>query len=134
MAIKIDTKEKILSLNTLKQKERINRTHTLYINDSKGNNICIIYIDYVLIKYTISDNNNYNYMIDYNSLYSDKIIITEEPFEVSYTVSYGDYTDKNILVNANVNIYKQPHIGWNYRLYDNIIWSIMDNGEAKLWT
>lgn len=132
MPVKIKSKEKLISSNSTKNK--INKSHILYISYPKVGDIGLIYIDYVLIKYTISDNNNYNYMIDYNSLYSDKIILTEEPFEVSYTVSYGDYKNKNILVNANINIYKQPHIGWNYRLYDNIIWSIMDNGEEKLWT
>lgn len=95
------------------------KIETLRISDEHDGFICTY-----KLKYTLNIN-----APEY--INSDIIMHTDEGYEVAESTTFYDIDDKEVLVKANINVYKKPHKGWNYRLKSNIWLCIFNDGRIE---
>lgn len=104
------------------------KRHILFISDTKYGDIGIFNLRYI----SLFDGEKHQINYPLSQITTDKIIYSSECFEVADCTSYFDIDDTNILIKSNINIYKKPHKGWNFRLYSNIIFNIKVDGGVEI--
>lgn len=132
MAIKIIRYQKTLnSIAPLKDDYGSNnkqKTHYLNITDNIEGLIGAVSLKYVYTPYGDKE------FIQFPEaqITTDKVIFSNQRFTISFATTYGDMDNPDILIKSNINIYKMPHKGWNFRLYKNIIFNIMVDGGVSI--
>lgn len=130
MGLKIKRRERTInSINSAPSQSNIQvKHHTLFISDNKHGDIGVFKLNYV----AIYDGNKYIINYPLSQIKTEKLIYSSECFEFADCTSYLDMDNTNILIKSNINIYKKPHKGWNFRLYSNIIFNIKVDGGVEI--
>ena len=134
MSIKIHRYEKtktqnISGGNNILEKRK---SHILNINDTQYGDICTFYLNYVSLCNNEDAPGKEYIKHPMAEISTEKIMYSSEYFEVVDVTQYNDMDDKDILIKSNINIYKRPYKGWNFRLYNTIIFNIMVNGGVTI--
>lgn len=98
-------------------------SQVLNINHKKDGIICTYFLNYKM---------NTNLGIDFPlfDISADIMMHSDEGYEVTGSTMFGDIDGDEILLQANLNVYKKPHKGWNYRLEKAISFMIFRDGGA----
>ena len=91
----------------------------LKISDTKDGEICTYTLEYLI------SGNAPTYVN------SDVMMHTDEGYEVAESATCWDIDSHEILIKANINVYKKPHKGWNNRLIKNVWLAVYDDGRVE---
>lgn len=114
MSIKITRTEDI---NTFEETKDI--IQKLKIYDTKDGAICTYTLEYLIT------GNAPTYVN------SDVVMHTDEGYEVAEAAACWDMNNDEILIKANINVYKKPHKGWNNKFITNIWLAVYDDWRVE---
>lgn len=97
------------------------------ITGTKGVNICTYILNYTLY------NNEPNITFFLSQINSEIIMHSDDTYEIAECTTYSgdDISDIDKLIKANINVYKKPHKGWNYRLQGSIWLCVFNDGRVE---
>lgn len=128
MAIKATrTQTKIEGIN-----DTVSVSQVLNITGTKGVNICTYTLNYTLY-YSLYDNEHKYIDFPLSQINSEIIMHSDDTYEVAECTTYSgdDISDIDKLIKANINVYKKPHKGWNYRLKGSIWLCVFNDGRVE---